>query len=246
MRLDQRDADAALGGEVHAHSSWILPAIFLVVAALIAGGFYILFTGPTVEDLQGNTTWPTADASTADIRIDNAVFRVPANYTKLRRSRSNGEADDIPMHALLPSLTGWTQKDAKEFASNAWNGRVVQIVLAVDRAKLTYQDKFERGIKPYSSTPDGIPGPHGLTTYKFDAGTGYESTEWLTATLEDGSKFVMRCDASATATFGTSCMRVTRLKDGVGLTYKYKRAYLAQWKEIDAKIMAKIDSFRVK
>jgi hypothetical protein len=41
-------------------------------------------------------------------------------------------------------------------------------------------------------------------------------------------------------------MRVTRLKDGIGLTYKYKRAYLAQWKEIDAKIMAKVEGFRVK
>ncbi len=246
MKIDQRDADAALGGEVHAHSSWILPAIFLVVAGLIAVGFYILFTGPTVDDLQGNTTWPTADTGTADIRIDNAVFRVPANYTKLRRSRSDGEADDLPMHALLPNLTGWRQEDAKEFNSNAANARVVQLVLAVDRAKLTYQDKFERGIKPYSSTPDGIEGPFGLTTYKFDPGTGYENTEWLTATLEDGSKFVMRCDAAATGNFGSSCMRVTRLKDGVGLTYKYKRAYLAQWKEIDAKIMAKIDGFRVK
>jgi hypothetical protein len=246
MKIDQRDADAALGGEVHAHSSWILPAIFLVVAGLIGIGFYILFTGPTVDDLQGNTAWPTAATDTADIRIDNAVFRVPANYTKLRRSRSDGDADDIPMHALLPNLAPWTQAQAKEFNSNSWNARVVQILLAVDHAKLTYQDKFDRGIRPRSSTPDGIPGPHGLTTYKFDAGTGYENTEWLTATLEDGSRFVMRCDAAATGNFGSSCMRVTRLKDGIGLTYKYKRAYLAQWKEIDAKVMAKVEGFRVK
>jgi hypothetical protein len=246
MKIDQRDADAALGGEVHAHSSWILPAIFLVVAGLIGIGFYILFTGPTVDDLQGNTTWPTADTTTADIRIDNTVFRVPGNYTKLRRSRSDGEADDLPLHALLPGLTGWTQAQAKEFNSNAWNARVVQIVLAVDRGKLTYQEKFERGIRPRSDTPEGIPGPHGLTTFKFGPGTGYENTEWLTATLADGSQFVMRCDAAATGNFGSSCMRVTRMKDGVGLTYKYKRAYLAQWQDIDAKIMAKIDSFRVK
>ena len=246
MKIDQRDADAALGGEVHAHSSWILPAIFLVVAGLIGIGFYILFTGPTVDDLQGNTAWPTASAETADIRIDNAVFRVPANYTKLRRSRSDGDAEDIPMHALLPNLTPWTQAEAREFNSNAKDSRVVQILLAVDHAKLTYQDKFDRGIRPRSSTPESIPGPYDLMTYKFDAGTGYENTEWLTATLEDGSRFVMRCDAAATGDFGASCMRVTRLKDGVGLTYKYKRAYLAQWKEIDARIIAKIDSFRVK
>ncbi len=246
MKIDQRDADAALGGEVHAHSSWTLPAALFIVAAAIAGAFYVLFTGPTVDDLQGNTTWPTASAETADVRVDNTVFRVPANYTKFRRSRSSGDAEDLPMFALLPDLTPWNAADAKEFASNAPNARVVQIVLTVDNAPLTYQDKFERGIRPRSDTPDGIPGPHGLTTYKFAAGTGYENTEWFTAKLADGSMFVMRCDAAATGNFGSSCMRVTRMKDGVGLTYKYKRVYLAQWQRIDALILGKIDKFRVK
>jgi hypothetical protein len=246
MKIDQRDADAALGGEVHAHSSWMLPAILLVVAGLIGVGIYIFFTGPTVDDLQGNTVWPTSSGATADIRLDNTVFRVPANYTKMRRSRSDGDADDIPMHALLPDLTPWSEADAKEFTNNAPNARAVQILLAVDHAPLTYQAKFERGIKPRSDTPEGIPGPHGLTTYKFAPGTGYEHTEWFSATLEDGSQFVMRCDAAATGNFGSSCMRVTRLKDGVGLTYKYKRVYLAQWQRIDAQIIKKIESFRAK
>jgi hypothetical protein len=246
MKIDQRDADAALGGEVHAHSSWMLPATLLIVAGIIAAGVYVFFTGPTVEDLQGNTTWPTASTATADIGIDNAVFRIPANYTKLRRSRSDGDADDVPMFALLPGITPWTPAEAAAFASNDAKARVVQIVLAVDRAPLTYQNKFERGIKPYSTTPDGIPGPFGLTTYKFPPGSGYENTEWLTTKLADGSSFVMRCDASATPSFGTSCIRVTRLADGVGLTYIYKRAYLAQWKEIDAAILKRINSFRVK
>ena len=246
MKIDQRDADAALGGEVHAHSSWILPAILLTVAALIAGGFYIFFTGPTVEDLQGNTTWPTASTATADIHIDNAVFRIPANYTKLRRSRSDGDADDIPMFALLPGITPWTQNEAAEFRSNDAKARVMELSLAVDKTPLTYQDKFERGIRPLSTTPDGIEGPFGLTTYKFTKDSGYETTEWFSAKLEDGSMFVMRCDASATPSFGSNCTRVTRLADGISLTYRYKRAHLANWKTIDAAVLKRIASFRVK
>ena len=247
MKIDQRDADAALGGgEVHAHSSWMLPAIILILAGVIGAGVFVFLTGPTVEDLQGNTTWPTSSAATSDIRIDGALFRIPANYTKLRRSRSDGDQDDVPMYALLPNLTPWTSADADKFASNTPDASVVHFTLAVDRAPLTYQKKFERGIKPLAENPEGEPGPFGLTQYKFGPGSGYENTEWYTATLEDGSQLVMRSDPSQNPSFGSSCMRVTRLKDNVGLTYKFKRAHLADWKRIDAGIMALINRFRPK
>jgi hypothetical protein len=41
-------------------------------------------------------------------------------------------------------------------------------------------------------------------------------------------------------------MRVARLPDNVGLTYKFKRAHLAQWKQIEAGIMGLVESFRAK
>ena len=166
MKIDQRDADAALGGEVHAHSSWILPLLLLVIAAAIAGGFFIFLAGPTVEDIQGNTPWPTASADTADIRIDGVLYRIPANYTKFRRSRSDGDQDDVPMHALLPNMSPWSPGDAKAFASNAPDAKVIQFTLALDRAPLTYQQKFERGIKPRADNQEGEAGPFGLTQYQ--------------------------------------------------------------------------------
>jgi hypothetical protein len=248
MKIDQRDADAALGGssEVHAHSSWMLPAIVLALAVAIAIGVFFYLTGPTVDEIQGNLPSPTASKETADIRIDGALFRIPANYTKFSRSRYSGDQDDVPMHALLPNMAPWSPGDKAAFASNAPDARVIHFTLAIDRAPLTYQEKFERGIKPAAQIQEGEPGPFGLTQYKFGPGTGYEQTEWFTAKLEDGSELVMRCDASANPDFGSSCMRVTRLPDNVGLTYKFKRSHLAQWKQIDAGIMGVIDSFRPK
>jgi len=64
--------------------------------------------------------------------------------------------------------------------------------------------------------------------------------------LEDGSELVMRCDASPNTDFGSSCMRVTRMPDNIGLTYKFKRAHLAQWKQLDAGVMGLIASFHPK
>jgi hypothetical protein len=41
-------------------------------------------------------------------------------------------------------------------------------------------------------------------------------------------------------------MRVTRMQDSIGVTYKFKRAHLGMWKQIDAGVMALIESFRAK
>lgn len=251
MKIDQRDADAALGGgEVHSHSSWILPLIVLLVAGAIGVGVFVFLAGPTVEEvqgnIQGNTYSPTADKTRARINIDGAVFVIPANYTMHRRSRASGDQENVPMHALLPDLEAWTPGKAKEFSSNDANARVIRFTLAVDRSRLTYEKKFDRGIRPLADNPDGEPGPFGLTQYKFSPGTGYENTEWFSATLEDGSMLVMRCDASANKDFGSNCIRVTRPNDEVGLTYQFKRSQLQYWKETDAGIMALINSFRPK
>ena len=251
MKIDQRDADAALQtGEVHPHSSWLLPLIVLLVAVAIGVGVYVFLAGPTVEDVQGNfqgnTYSPTVDPSVAEITVDGATFRIPGNYTMYRRSRSNGDQEDIAMHALLPDFSTWSPSTASAFSSNMANARVIRFTLAIDRARLTYEDKFERGIKPLADNPDGEAGPFGLTQYKFSQGTGYENTEWFSAKLEDGTELVMRCDASATPDFGSNCMRVTRLRDNIGLKYSFKRSQLSGWKETDRKLRALIDSFRPK
>jgi len=224
----------------------MLPAVVLALAVAIAVGVFFYLTGPTVEEIQGNVPSPTASAETADLRVDGVLFRVPANYTKYRRSRYSGDHEDVPMHALLPNLSPWSPGDAAAFASNAPNARVIHFTLTVDRGPLTYEQKFDRGIRPAAENEAGEPGPFGLTQYKFGPGTNYEHTEWFTAKLDNGTELVMRCDASANPDFGSSCMRVTRLPDNVSLTYKFKRTHLAQWKQIEAGVMGLVDSFRPK
>lgn len=251
MKIDQRDADAALGGgEVHAHSSWILPLIVLLVAGAIGVGVFVFLAGPTVEEvqgnIQGNTYSPTSDTTIAELNVDGVLFRVPGNYTKHRRSRSDGDYDDVQMHALLPDLKPWSSANAGAFSSNLADAKVIHFALTVDRARLTYQDKFQRGIKPLADNPEGEPGPFGLTMYKFSPGTGYDNTEWFSAKLADGSELVMRCDASANPDFGSNCMRVTRLRNNVGFSYKFKRSQLSSWKQADTALMALIESFRAK
>lgn len=249
MKMDQRDADRALEtGEVHRHSGWILPLIVLMIAAALGAGAYLFLAGPSVEEvrgnIQGNTYSPSSDPSRARITVDGAEFSIPGNYTMHRRSRRSGDHENVPMHALLPNLEPWSAEKSREFSSNLADARVIRFTLSVDRDRMQYEEKFERGIRPRADNPAGEPGPYGLTQYTFSPGTGYDGTEWYSANLPDGKLLVMRCDPSANSDFGSTCVRVTRLSDGVGLTYRFKRSQLERWRETDDRLAELIASFR--
>jgi hypothetical protein len=249
MKIDENTAREALGGaEQRKVPSWKIPLFLTLVAVAIGAGIYAFLAGPTVEEMQGNiqgnTYSPSADTSRARITIDGSDFSIPANYTMHRRSRKSGDHENVPMHALLPNLEPWSAIKAQEFSSNLEGSRVVRFTLSVDRDRMPYEEKFERGIRPRANNENGEPGPYGLTRYRFEPGTGYEGTEWYSATMPGGKMLVMRCDPSANTDFGSTCIRVTRLDDGIGLTYRFKRSQLEYWKETDARIMALIASFR--
>jgi len=243
MKIDQRDAEAALGSEVHRHSSWTMPAVLVLITAAIGVGIFIYLTGPTVQELQGTAPSPTASADPIDLKVDGIAFRIPAYYTESRATRSGGDQDEVDLHVLLPDLHPWTQTDKAAFESNAPDALVVHFTLKPDRQQLTDDQRFERALRPQTINPQGVAGPHGLTQFDFSPGLGYDDVQIFTATLE-GKTLLLRCDKVGEPLFGPSCIRQTRTPDGVGLTYRFKRAHLAQWQTIDSGITQLVTNFR--
>ena len=88
-----------------------------MIAALIAVGVFFYLTGPTVATIsKAARRHRPLRPRPADLRVDGVVFRIPANYTKFRRSRYDGDQDDVPMHALSAELLPWSPGDAAAFA----------------------------------------------------------------------------------------------------------------------------------
>src|SRR5690349_2378617 len=114
MKIDQRDAEAAQGTEVHRHSSWVMPATLILFTAAIGVGIYVYMAGPTVQDFQGTAPPPTASAEPLELRVDGIGFKIPAYYTESRDARAGGDQDDVKLHVLLPDLHPWTQTDAAQ------------------------------------------------------------------------------------------------------------------------------------
>jgi hypothetical protein len=248
MKIDQRDADAALGSDVHRHSSWTMPAILILITAAIGIGIFFYLTGPTVQDLAGTTPSPTASAEPIDLKVDGIAYRIPAHYTESRATRAGGEQDEVNLHVLLPDLHPWTLTDQAAFASNAPDARVVHFVLKPDRQTLTEDQRFERALRPQTTNPDGVPGPYNLAQFDFPQGLGYDDTQIFIALLDAKTKslLVLRCDKIGDPTFGPSCIRQMRTPDGIGLTYRFKRAHLAEWQSIDSGITKLVADFRSK
>jgi hypothetical protein len=244
MKIDQRDADAALGSEVHRHSSWAMPAILLLITGAIGVGIFIYLTGPTVQELRGTAPSPTDSPEPVDLKVDGIAFRSPAYSTESPVARAGGDQEEVDLHVLLPDLHPWTQTDKAAFESNAPDARVVRFTLKPDHQRLTDDQRFERALRPQTVNPQGVPGPHGLTQFDFPPGLGYDDVQIFTAQLDAKTLLVLRCDKVGAREFGPSCIRQTRTPDGVGLTYRFKRAHLADWQTIDSGITQLVAGFR--
>ena len=223
-----------------------MPAILVLITAAIGLGIFFYLTGPTVQDIAGTTPSPTAQADPIDLRIDGIAYRIPAFYTETRAARAGGDQDEVHLHVLLPDLNPWTLTDEAAFASNAPDARVVHFVLKPDRQPMTEDQRFVRALRPQTVNPEGTPTPYGLTQFDFSPGLGYDDAQIFTATLGPKTLLVLRCEKIGDRNSGPACIRNTRTPDGIGLTYRFKRAHLAEWQTIDAGITKLVTGFRTK
>ena len=222
-----------------------MPAALLLITAAIGVGIYAYLIGPSVQDIAGTTPSPTASADPVDLRVDGIAYRIPANYTVNRAVRGGGDQDEVALHVLLPDLRPWTQTDAAAFASNAPDARVVHFILKPDRNRLPEDQRFERALRPQTVNPEGTPGQFGLTQFDFPPGIGgYDDTQIFTVRLDPKTLLVLRCEKIGDPKLGPNCIRQMRTPEGVGLTYRFKRAHLAAWQSVDSGITKLVAGFR--
>ena len=92
---------------------------------------------------------------------------------------------------------------------------------------------------------DGTDGPFGLKAYAFRADSGYHSQELFYGMTETGAVALI-CDKADDSTPSPNCLRDLPLADGLALSYRFKRAHLKQWREIDKGARTLIAAFAVK
>lgn len=240
-------------GQARQRSGWLIPlAVFFITASLSALVLAYYFAPPT--GLSEELPVPTDVTSPVGVSVGASGFRIPSNYIVLASARRGGSARELAMATLVPGFEGYTLANAQEFTANAVDSRVVNFSLKSEGLPIPEQDRLTRVyLQPQSATSDagqagapalprGTPGPYGLRQYPLRPDSGYRDMDLFVAPTDSGP-LILLCDKPGADTPSPNCLRDTRVNDKLGLSYRFKRAHLADWKAIDSGLRALIARF---
>ncbi len=227
---------------IRKRSGWLVPlAVFVVTAAFSAAVLYY-YIGPRPLGFVRDAPSPTADTAPVSLSVNGVGFAIPANHIVYRAAQRGGEQSDVALFALLPDLRGFSPEDAQRFASNAPDSPAIFLLIRADRLNLTEGERLKRIYMGYVDNPVGQPGPYGLTQYNFRNDSGYRGEDLFVGQTMHGAA-VFRCVRFSADVPSPSCLRETPLTQGVALSYRFKRARLAQWRDISTGADALVRSF---
>ncbi len=228
---------------VRRRSGWLIPLSFFGVTFVLSAVMLLYYLAPRGDSLFNEQAAPTSRSDVVAVSVSGRPFRIPANYLMYGSARTGGERPEIAIFALLPDFSGWSNWAADEFASNAVDSRVVYLTIHKDKLGLNEADKLARVYNDYLADRRGAEGPYGLRQYVFRQNTGYRNEDLLVGQTDAGP-VVLRCVKLSPEVPSPSCLRETALAPGVSLTMRFKRAHLAEWRDITAATDKLIAGFR--
>ena len=226
--------------EIHRHSGWLIPAAFFVAILLLSGLFlgWYLRPGPRLA------VAPTDQSTLVQVTVRGTAFAIPANYIQSSAARAGGEMDSLALAVLFPSWRGYSQDQARLFTGNAPDSPVIRLSLRGDANYLDQRARLDRIYMPYIHDPKGSAGPFGLTQYAFASNTGYERDD-LFAGENDKGLVLLLCERASAELPSPNCLAIDRLlAKNLSFSYRFKRAYLARWREMSAGVDMLIVKFR--
>ena len=216
--------------EIHRHSGWLIPAAFFFAILLLSGLFlgWYLRPGPKAPAA------PTGQSTLVRVTVRGIPFAIPANYIESSAARAGGELDSLALSVLFPSWRGYSESQARLFTGNAPDSPVIRLSLRGDPNDLDERARLDRIYMPYIRDPKGSPGPFGLTQYGFARDSGYERDD-LFAGENDKGLVLLLCERASADLPSPNCLAIDRpLAKNLSFSYRFKRAYLARWREVSA------------
>jgi hypothetical protein len=226
--------------EIHRHSGWLVPAAFFCAILLLSGLFlgWYLRPGPKVSAA------PTGQLTLVQMTVRGTAFAIPANYIESSAARAGGEMDSLALAALFPSWRGYSDAEARLFTGNAPDSPVIRLSLRGEPNNLDERARLERIYMPYISNPKGAAGSFGLTQYGFARDSGYERDDLFAGENEKGLVLLL-CERASAELPSPNCLAIDRpLAKNLSFSYRFKRAYLARWREVSAGVDVLIAKFR--
>jgi len=230
---------------IRKRSGWLIPLGVFVVTFALSAAILAFYLAPRPSTFAGEQPSPTSRTDLVQFRIHGLRLAIPANYLVYESSRQGGEKTDVSMFALLPDFGGFSAGDNGRFTDNAADSQVIYMLLRIERLNFSETDRLKRIYMNYVADEHGTPGPFGLTQFVFRDDSGYRSEDLFVGETDQGP-VVMRCVRFSQDVSSPSCLRDVSIGHGVTLTYRFKRANLSRWKNIDAGVDKLVRGFEAK
>ncbi len=238
-----RYADRTDDDTIRQRSGWLIPlGVFLVTFALSAL-FLLFYLAPTPPSFFEEQINPTSRTDIIHLKVHSHSFYIPANYLEFKSARQGGERKEVALFALLPDMDGYSTWEGGTFVTNSADSPIVYLLIRDEDVNLSEADRLQRIYMAYVTDPKGMPGPFGLTQYVFRDDSGYRNEDLFVGQTQAGP-VVLRCVRFSQQVPSPSCLRDMPIAHGVALSYRFKRAHLARWREIGDNISRLIVSFR--
>ena len=227
---------------VHQHSGWTIPASILFALLLLSGLFLAWYLRPGPK--MGAT--PTGQSTAIALAIGGRAFDIPANYIQNAAARAGGQQRLVALAALFPSWQGYSDAGARLFAGNRPDSPVVWLTLRADANTLDPQSRLSRIYLPAVADLKGTSGPFGLTTYRFAGNSGYEREDLYTGEAGNGLMLFL-CEPPSPQFSSPNCLATDRpLGKSVSLSFRFKRTWLARWRELSEGVTVLVAGFESK
>ena len=230
---------------VRQHSGWLIPIVVFVVTAGLSALFLLYYLAPSPASFIEEHPTLTARTDPVLFEVGRLRFAIPANYVVYRNARQGGPRKDVSLITMLPDFRGYASAEAQAFNDHSSDSPVVHILIREEHLNLPERERFKRIYLGYVADPKGRPGPFGLTEYAFRDDSGYAGEDLFVGHRGD-KLVVMRCWRFSQEVPSPNCLRDRRLGRTVAVTYRFKRANLAQWRAIGAGVDGLMASFEAR
>ncbi len=230
---------------VRERPAWIFPALVILAIAAFSGLFLYYYFGPTPHELLGLA--PSASSKTEKVRatIGDTSLLIPENYTRYPAQRSGGKLPAIDLHALLPKFEPFSPDRQEEFSNNAPDSPVIYFTLREAGTTLDAERRLREVYSNQFENPRAKPGPEGLDLFRFKANSGYKDQDLLVGVDSAGRLALLICERETPTTESPNCSRTMLLTPKLALIYRYKRAHIEDWNQIDRQVTELIKTFEM-
>jgi hypothetical protein len=233
-----------LDDTIRQRSGWLIPIGVFAVTAVLSAMVLLFYLAPAPASFIEEHPAPTSRADPIALSVGGVTLTIPANYILYKSARQGGPRKDVALVASFPDFRGYSDWQSQLFTGNAADSPIIYMLIREEPLNLTEAERLQRIYMNFVSDPAGEPGPFGLTQYTFRDDSGYRGEDLFVGETPAGP-VVLQCVRFSQRVPSPSCLRDVRLKHGVALSYRFKRAHLADWHAIAKGIDTLIRSFRV-